>query len=1857
MPAIHEFLSSGVEVLCKRLLRKRHGVDFDVLIIGSGYGGAVAAARLSGLQNRDGAPLRVGLLERGREILPGQFPAGFAELWREVRLQRHNKGRVQGNADGMYDIHISPDLTVLSGNGLGGGSLINAGVAERMADAVWQDNSWPHSLREEALAGDFAQWYARAEQMLAVCAAPATQKTLQLQRLGQYMPPHAGASRFQTVQVALNLQEGVNPHGIVQHACNGCGDCFTGCNFNAKNTLCTNYLALAKRQGVEMFCGAKVSHVQRSSNDKHWEVCFALSDTPNQQARQLEFKLQAHCVVLAAGSLGSTEILLRSHHKGMSMSPRLGHNFNGNGDMIWAGYAQDQTVRPGAEQSVAHSARKVGPTISAMLDGRAHPHHQLVIQDCAVPAPLYRLFAELLTTNAVLYRMSRSAPSELHMKHDPDSVDPQAIAHSALYLGMGRDCLRWSMSLHYSKLEETRRNQKGFAPNQGHLKFVSSPKVLAETSPNSYKDAPDFASRSETWLAPAVQQLGGTLLANPAWRAWPTELAHVLEGNKPGGHHITVHPLGGCCMGEHGEQGVVDEYGAVFRDGGYETWPDLYVWDGAILPTPVGINPLLTISALAERAAAHCIQQHGWQTRCARQLPAPDCAQPAALDAARSANSAAERFAHAARSLPLWPLDYQAPSIKPTELRFSEVMDGELQIASRAHPCKARLCVDFVFDVDLPAFVRDPQRSLTIANARLELEGIGVIALHGEVHWLHLCPARNPRKVTRALLQYVRLRLWPDYQSSRQRKAKAGEQHVPLWRRIRALLRLASHIGSLRQLRYILQPKAGQEICAALGPDLHWRLVGVKNVEYRAGNNLWRSLSEMALILHRQGQPRPHLARGLVKLDWVRLLREKSFQISACEQNPYAMLDLISLGGFFLRALLRIHFWNLRKPDYAPEAHQLRKTPELPGLLRSEHHCKALRHARQPHNGTLSLPLTRYQARRPPPQSDTALPPVLLLHGFGSCGKQFCIDHANGNLTQSLCQAGRDVWILELRSSIALPGHKQQWKLDDIARLDIPAAVDYILQHCGCEALDVVAHCIGSAMFNLAVLSGQLQGAQGKSKIRAAVMLQVGPVFKVSHGNRIRGEFAAQMRDWMMDIDELDSSMNESEADWRQVLLDRLLATYPLPPQEERKLRPTLRLRRDIAVYLRSAAVFGRLFELDNLAPATRLRLAEVLGATNMTTYRQILHAVLDGKLLDQYGRNLYVTQENMLAFYRFPACFMHGDRNDVFSREGVEQSAQALNHVFGQTLFSVQNLPGYGHLDPLVGKHAARDVFGKIVAFLQHAPAFPAHAGMLPATPIGGATVRRRAASCGPLLGSLQADGAAGLRCRLWLRAAPEIARIDCVESVQCDANGKPLHASYAQHQVLQEPGFLLALPELTLDPACAGIRLAVRYHSQAQFSSLAQAACIPGMPQADSLAQQLCDLRSHSLAQEPQLETQAYAFCAWLEQDPDAANLVQIRPSARRAALAGPAAQALQFALGSCRYSSNAMDQQRADRPFAELLQGMRLGWADPAACLMLGDQIYVDASAGVLDEDARLEIFWERYQDAFNSPHARSFMAQTPVYQMLDDHEIQNDWEPMPQTPNEHLRMWNEMGQACFVGWQWAHSPRNGWPPAPGEQWARHYWYNFALAGLPFFMLDTRLEREARHACLKEETPSSRIISDVQMQALCDWLLAQQRRAPDAPKFIASPSILAPLAHDEAGDYLSRSDGWQAYPASLAQLGRFLLEHEIGHVVFLCGDLHAHFVCQLAFSDGVRSILAHSVVASPCFAPYHFINAKVSDMQAHSQRRLPDGLEFSSEILWSEQDYQGFLLLNVAPEQNGWRIGVQTGNSAHIACSFIA
>src|SRR5918995_532895 len=246
---------------------------YDVVVVGSGYGGAIAAARLA----RAGRSVCV--LERGRELRPGDYPDTPWRAARQLQL-RTARGRF-GPRWALLGLHADHGVSVRGGWGLGGTSLINAGFALRPPAWVYDDERWPAELHGQG-AEVLAPYFERAERMLGSTPYPTTEAGLpKLTALGRA----AGAvgAMVERPKINVTFEAGTNAAGVHQEACTLCGDCVTGCNHNAKNTVLVNYLPEAVAHGAEIFCETAVRTVRPAAGGG-WIVTF---DTPGDGRQRL----------------------------------------------------------------------------------------------------------------------------------------------------------------------------------------------------------------------------------------------------------------------------------------------------------------------------------------------------------------------------------------------------------------------------------------------------------------------------------------------------------------------------------------------------------------------------------------------------------------------------------------------------------------------------------------------------------------------------------------------------------------------------------------------------------------------------------------------------------------------------------------------------------------------------------------------------------------------------------------------------------------------------------------------------------------------------------------------------------------------------------------------------------------------------------------------------------------------------------------------------------------------------------------------------------------------------------------------------------------------------------------------------------------------------------------------------------------------------------------------------------------------------------------------------------------------------------------------------------------------------------
>ena len=519
---------------------------YDVVVIGSGYGGGVAASKLAR------AGQLVCVIEKGKEFPTGSFPSRLPELRRELQL---NGGKMRsGSRTGLFDFRLGADIHVLVGCGLGGGSLINAGVALRPDARVFADPAWPDELSADGL---LELGFRRAAAMLRpsrYANAPELTKYRALQSASTAfgVPPVAAP-------VAVSFEDNVNPAGVAQPACTLCGDCCSGCNVGAKNTVAMTYLPDAKAHGAEIFTELSVTHVAKGEGG--WRVHFAPSDVKDATPGVVEAKT----VVLAAGTLGSTEILLRSREHGLGLSDRLGEGFSANGDIIAFALGGRERVNG---IGVGFPSKFGGDVVGAAVAGQielpdaADLDRSMIIQEGVLPSALAPLLPVFFIAGGRLLGAAQSLIKGVYQG---------PLSHLHTFFVVSHDDANGRISL----------------DNGG-----------AQVHWPGGGDEPVYA-RVDAALTKAATAVGARYIKSP--------LAATNMGTKP----ATAHPLGGCGMGQNAGEGVVNHKCQVFDGLAQEsTHSGLYVCDGSVIPRSIGVNPLLTITALAERAMVHLARDH-----------------------------------------------------------------------------------------------------------------------------------------------------------------------------------------------------------------------------------------------------------------------------------------------------------------------------------------------------------------------------------------------------------------------------------------------------------------------------------------------------------------------------------------------------------------------------------------------------------------------------------------------------------------------------------------------------------------------------------------------------------------------------------------------------------------------------------------------------------------------------------------------------------------------------------------------------------------------------------------------------------------------------------------------------------------------------------------------------------------------------------------------------------------------------------------------------------------------------------------------------------------------------------------------
>jgi cholesterol oxidase len=517
-------------------------MSWDYVIVGSGFGGAVSACRLAA------AGMKVLVLERGRRWTPEEFPrdAEDAWVWDQDAPERCN---------GWIDLRIMDQMWVAQGSGVGGGSLIYANISIDAPETAF-NSGWPSAITLKVL----RPYYDMAADMLKPARVPENQWTERFKLMRDAAAAIGEEARVRALELAVTFdpewtyqkenardpshsKSWINAQGKTQGTCVHLGLCDIGCPVGAKNTLDLNYLAAAESAGATIQPCSMVSHV--SSLGSTWRVHYDHIDAAS-CTREPAY-VDAKRVILAAGSLGSTELLLRCRDEFRTLtrlSSHLGRGWSSNGDFLTPAIYRDRLVNASE-----------GPTITGAIDflDGSDKGARYFVEDGGFPNLLEHYINKRLGSASMLAAFALRRLKRMQKGALQDHIMPwfgQAIDGADGKLYLGRSWLRpWR-----------RRLKLDWNPDRSVLGIQGMADMHVKLTEAS----------------------GGKPLPPLAWKYLRTL--------------ITPHPLGGCNMAASAAGGVVDDRCRVFGHDG------LYVMDGSVIPRPIGLNPSKTIAAVTERA-------------------------------------------------------------------------------------------------------------------------------------------------------------------------------------------------------------------------------------------------------------------------------------------------------------------------------------------------------------------------------------------------------------------------------------------------------------------------------------------------------------------------------------------------------------------------------------------------------------------------------------------------------------------------------------------------------------------------------------------------------------------------------------------------------------------------------------------------------------------------------------------------------------------------------------------------------------------------------------------------------------------------------------------------------------------------------------------------------------------------------------------------------------------------------------------------------------------------------------------------------------------------------------------------------
>ncbi|AOR32551.1 cholesterol oxidase [Streptomyces fodineus] len=537
--------------------RDEDGYDYDVIVVGSGFGGSVSALRLTE------KGYRVGVLEAGRRFTRTTLPKNSWDL----------KNYLWAPRLGMYGIqriHLLGNVMVLAGAGVGGGSLNYANTLYVPPKAFFDDPQWRDITDWQE---ELKPYYDQAQRMLGVRLNPTmTPSDVHLKAAAQRM---GVGDTFHLAPVGVFFGDGKDADGTAKaqpggqvadpyfggagpsrNACTECGECMTGCRHGAKNTLNENYLYLAEKAGAVVHPMTTVVSVTDDSRGG-----YALATLPTDRKKKGEGRLfTARRVVLAAGTYGTQTLLHRMKAGGQLpyLSARLGDLTRTNSEALVGAQTDNRRYRKATGEARADFTRGVAITSSIHPDENTH-------------------------IEPVRYGKGSNSMGGLSILQVPYAEGSSRVlawlanaARHPLLVARSLSNRRWSERTIIGLVMQSLDNSLTtyLKPDGVGKGLLTARQGHGAPNPKQIKAATQAASALATEINGFAGSNVGELMGTP----------------------LTAHFLGGCPIGESPDTGVIDPYHRLYGH------PGISVVDGAAVSANLGVNPSLTITAQAERA-------------------------------------------------------------------------------------------------------------------------------------------------------------------------------------------------------------------------------------------------------------------------------------------------------------------------------------------------------------------------------------------------------------------------------------------------------------------------------------------------------------------------------------------------------------------------------------------------------------------------------------------------------------------------------------------------------------------------------------------------------------------------------------------------------------------------------------------------------------------------------------------------------------------------------------------------------------------------------------------------------------------------------------------------------------------------------------------------------------------------------------------------------------------------------------------------------------------------------------------------------------------------------------------------------